>query len=151
MTAIITTFLFCWLMLAVAPRTAIGLCLHRWLVLVPATRLSALSRADAVIGLTVLVAGIVMICCDDGSAARLFVTAVPDVALWVSAVEWSMVLDTIVAVAAAIAAWRGRGDGVRISLPLRRAGHCRRRRTIRPRRSSPANDDEGPHDAAQAC
>lgn len=151
MTAIITTFLFCWLTLTVAPRTAIGSWLRHWLVLIPAARLSAVSRADAVIGLTVLVASVVMVSCDDGLAARLFVTAVPDVALWVSAVEWSMVLDTIVAVAAAVAAWRGRGDFARTSLPLRRAGRFRRRRTVAPRRSSPANDDEGPDHAARTC
>ncbi len=151
MTAIITTFLFCWLVLAIAPRTAIGLWLRRCLVLVPAARLSAVGRADAVIGLTVLVASVVMVCCDDGSAARLFVTAVPDVALWVSAVEWSLGFDTIVAVAAAVAAWRGRGDFARNSLPRRRARRLRRRRTVRPRRSVPANDDEAPHDAARAC
>ena len=61
------------------------------------------------------------------------------------------VFDTIVAVAAAVAAWRGRGDFARNSLPRRRARRLRRRRTVRPRRSVPANDDEAPHDAARAC
>ena len=81
MTAIIATFLFCWLVLTVAPRTAVGVLLHRWLVVAAARRLPAIRRADAVIGVTIIAAIVVMACCDDQSVLRMIVSAVPDAAL----------------------------------------------------------------------
>ena len=140
------TFLACWLAILAAPATPIAAALRRWLVDAPARRLSAASRADAVIATVVFAAIVAMTCLDDGDPLRMAVMGVPDAALWLTSFELTTIVDVIVAVGVAIAGWRGGGmrslsTAIITGVQRHTAGRARRtQRTIRNRAS--ANDDE---------
>lgn len=141
MTTVTLVFLACWLVIVSLPDTPIARCLSAWLVVAPAARLNAASRADAVIAIVIAAAVVAMTCLDDGDPLRMIVYAVPDAALWLTTIEVSAVVDAVVALVLVVrsGAWRIVANTAG-AIVRRRPGHRRSIRS-RPGRHPAANDD----------
>ncbi|WP_310596209.1 hypothetical protein [Sphingomonas sp.] len=137
--AVVVTFVMAWAAMVVWPDVPVVQRLRAWLIVHPAARLSAIRRGDVAVGIVIVAAVIVMSVCEDSSAGRLFLYAMPDAVIWLTTIELSAVVDALVAVAVAFSAWRGGGAGVLVRrLPARRAHRAARTRP----KLAPANDDE---------
>lgn len=141
MAAIVATWLACWLVMALAPRTPCGRWVCRLLVEAPAARLLAITRGDIAIALIVVFAVVIGTTVGETDAFRLLIFAAPDVALWITSLGLSALIEVAVAVAVAVSHVRVRGiaSGTRakLSLRLRRSARARR-----PGQINVSNDDE---------
>lgn len=150
MTAVVVTFLACWLVLAMAPHTTIGRVLHRLLVERPASRLSRLSRGDAATGLLLLSAIGMIAFVGEGDAIRMLMFAAPDVALWITTFEVTAYIDVVMALVLAASNLRIRASIGQVLAGVLRNG--KPRNTDRDRRSRGAggraasNDDDDGRD-----
>ncbi|HEX4695073.1 hypothetical protein [Sphingomonas sp.] len=131
-----------WLTLIAARGTPVGRLLHRWLVAMPADRLSRVERSHVLL-LLVIVGIVVVATWLLAEEARVMLAfGLPDLAGLAAAIDLGTLLDvTLVAVAAASAV---RVRSIVAWMRGRPAPRRPRQRTIRVRRSRPpANDDDG--------
>lgn len=140
MLVIAATFLMAWAAMLLWPGVGSSAVLRDWLVVRPAARLAAIRRGDVAVAVVILAAIAVMTLCEDGSAVRLLLYALPDAAVWMTSIEVSACIDAVVTVAVALSAWRGgaRAMGGRVRF------HGMHRATRAPRRTArraAANDD----------
>jgi hypothetical protein len=143
MTAIVMTWLACWLAMAIAPDVPVSRALHRWMVLAPAARLLALSRGDVAMMLVLAIAAAIMLTVGKTDSVRLVTFALPDLAMWLTSLELSALFDLAVAVLTAVTAVRGTGLIGGMIGRRRRPRAARRARQVRSRQSSASNDDDG--------
>lgn len=142
---LVATLIFGWLIILVAPDTAIGRGLHHWTVTCPATWLNRITRGHVALALVVLglILGALWL---EGDAIRLLSLALPDAVSWAVMIDLSALLDG--AITAFLIASSVRWSAVRAHLFGRvtraKPRHPRRRRDARPVRKAPANDDDGP-------
>lgn len=130
-----------WLTLLAARGTPIGRSLHRWLVEMPARRLSQVKRGQVLLWLVLIGMAVTTIWLLENDGRMLLAFGLPDIASVAVALDLGTLLDvTLVAIAAAsVVRVRAIGTWLRGRTTSRRP----RSRTIRARRPRPpANDDE---------
>lgn len=140
---------FCavWLVMRIAPDTPAGQLLHRLFVEMPADRLSRITRGQILLCALLATFGGALVWLMEGDGLRLLSMAAPEIGPWIVTFEVTTWLDVAVALAMASSAMRFRAIRHQIRAAVsrwngRRAGTRRARRTRRPERPSPANDDE---------
>jgi hypothetical protein len=130
-----------WLALIAARGTPIGALLNRWLVELPAHRLSQIKRGQVLLVLVLVSIAVATIWLLENDGRMLLAFGLPDIASLAVAIDLGTLLDmTLVAVAAAsMVRVRSIGTWLRGRTPSRGA----RTRALRVRRPRPpANDDE---------
>jgi len=130
-----------WLALLAARGTPIGRSLQRWLVDLPARRLSRIKRGQILLWCVLIGIAVTTVWLLENDGRMLLAFGLPDIAGVAVALDLGTLLDvTLVAItAASVVRVRAIGTWLRDRAPSRRA----RGRTIRTRRPRPpANDDE---------
>lgn len=140
------TALALWLILVIAPDTAIGRTLQRWLVAAPARRLSRVGRGHVVLAVLLVAAVGAVIWIMEQDGILLMSMAAPEVAAFLTTFEISAYLDVIAALAMAASAMRLRAVGLRLRHIVTRQARmaprsARARKAPRPVRRDAANDD----------
>lgn len=141
-------FLLLWAALIAARGTPIGCFLSMLMVEWPAKAASQITRAEAAIGAVILLAMLVHIFAGPNDPVRLVVVIAPDLALWLTTLEFGVVLESAAALAASLTALlrqrpQRRVFGTRFGLSERPESRSSRVRFSRRRNvGAPANDDE---------
>lgn len=141
-------FLMSWTALMVAGGTPIGRSLYRVMVEVPAAAASRLTRGHVAMAIVILILVVLHVSAGDDDPVRMVSLFAPDLAMWLTGFEISVVIEAAASFAAAWAALRRVNvSSVLATLALRFAKHPksradRARRSRRRHRASPANDDE---------
>jgi hypothetical protein len=148
MTTAAILFLICWATLVGAARTPIARLLHRLMVEMPATALNRLEPGHIALAIVVTMLVVVHLNAGDSDPIRMVALFAPDVTLWLASIEISAIVEALVALAAAAAAFRRVGiaatlRGIFVSLLRHPKNKVNRaRNTPRLNRKLPANDDE---------
>ncbi|PZR37384.1 hypothetical protein [Caulobacter segnis] len=134
----LTFILACVLVLAAFPVSALGRALRRALVEAPARRLNAIKPGHIVILVGLALVGLIMFGLFEADGLRVFGMMVPEIAVWFSAFEMSLVLDALVIGLAIATTARLRVMGLMIRRAIQGAASWLARRIApRERRSSP--------------
>jgi len=139
---LILVFLMLWLVIAAAPETPIAGSCRRWLVEAPARRLLEVRRETVLIAAVLL--GTLALASLLGDDARQIVAfGSPDVAIWMSSIEFGTCLDIVAGALLAAPVLRP-GTAQRWLSGRVRLSHRHGRRAARPRRAEhrAANDDD---------
>lgn len=141
-------FLMSWITLVIARNTPIGCILHRAMVEIPATAANRLTRGNLAIAIALLVLTILHLSAGDSDPVRMLGLFAPDLAIWLTSLEFSAIIEAAVGVAAVLTALRRTSSRYSptsyitsfAKRPERRANRARRRQ--RDSCASPANDDD---------
>ncbi len=154
MLACLFTMIACWVVIAAAPDTAVGIALRHALIDRPAARLLRVTRGNAaVMFLLMLTAGLVTLL-GEGDGIGMLAMGAPDVAVWITTFEVSAYVDILIALGAAASSLRLRGAVARYAGVFARGGRLRatgRARRSRRMRSSIADNDDEPGLLARAA
>lgn len=132
-----------WLTMLIAPETPIGCFLHRALVEMPAARLSRITRGQILLTLLLItmIGGLVWLI--GRESVGLMSMSAPEITSGIMTFEVTTWLDVVTAAVMVASATRLRGIGRQVRAMLtRRPQAPRARKTRRPSRATPANDDE---------
>lgn len=134
----LTFILACVLALAAFPVSGLGRGLRRALVEAPARRLNAIKPGHIVMLVGLALVGLVMFGLFEADGLRVFGMMVPEIAVWFSAFEMSLVLDALVIGLAIATTGRLRVMGLVIRRAIQGAASWLARRVSpRERRSRP--------------
>jgi len=140
-------FLMSWITMAAARNTSIGRILHRAMVEMPAATANHLTRGNVAIAIVLLVLAILHLSAGDADPVRMVGLFAPELAIWLTSLEISAIIEAVVGVAAVWTALRQNTGQYSLTSyiarfakrPEGRAGRARRRQ--RDSGASPANDD----------
>lgn len=145
----LVAFISLWLALVVLPDIPMRRGLRRWMVELPADRLSRVTRGQWMMLGLALASAALCVWIIGQEAPLLIGMGLPDVAMIASSVELSSLLDVAVTamLLSAGVRWRDRVQAMRARVWRARAGAARRqraRRTRRPVRKAANDDDPAP-------
>ena len=141
-------FLAAWAALMVAGGTPIGRLLNRVMVDMPAKALNRLERGHIALAIVVTMLVVLHLNAGDGDPIRMVSLFAPDIALWLTSIEISAIIEASIGLVAALAAVRRMSiaavlTGFSIRLPRHPKNKVNRARNgPRRDRTLPANDDE---------
>lgn len=147
MTAAIVV-LMCWATMIVAGTTPIGRLLKRLLVEYPATALNRLEPGHIALAIVVTMLIVIHLNAGEADPTRMIALIAPDIALWLASIEIGVIVETVIAVAAAVGMLRRAGIAAILTAMSNRWRRDRKvasnsaRKSARCNRRAPANDDE---------
>jgi hypothetical protein len=124
--------LACLLALAAFPTSSIGRVLRRYLVEAPARRLNAIKAGHIVILVGLALVGLIFYGLFDAEGLRVFGLMAPEIGVWFSTFELSLVMDVLAVGLAVAATTRFRDRALLVGDAIRRAASWLARR-IAPR------------------
>lgn len=141
-------FLMLWMAIVAARDTPVGRILYRTMVEMPAAAANRVTRGNLAIAIVVLMLAVLHLSAGDADPIRMVSLFAPELAIWLTSLEISAIIEAVVGFAAIWSALRRIAAPNPLTAFIARFAKRPERRANRARRSqsggcaSPANDDE---------